>query len=78
MQLNLPKNSPQAVISDILLAIELYMAPCIYSAMVAARDQATGPRGTGHWGGFKEWNMKNNEDEISTDSITAVMAIYQL
>ncbi|CAL1143612.1 unnamed protein product [Cladocopium goreaui] len=30
----------QAVISDILLAIELYMAPCIYSAMVAARDQA--------------------------------------
>lgn len=29
----------QAVISDILLAIEVYMVPCIYSAMVAARDE---------------------------------------
>ncbi|CAK9084925.1 unnamed protein product [Durusdinium trenchii] len=30
----------QAVISDILLAIEMYMLPCIYSAMVVARDEA--------------------------------------
>ena len=29
----------QEVISDILLAIEVYMAPCIYAAMVAARDE---------------------------------------
>lgn len=35
-----PLDLRQAVISDILLAIELYMGPCIYSAMVAARDEA--------------------------------------
>lgn len=33
-------GSPKAVISDILLAIEMYMLPCIYSAMVVARDEA--------------------------------------
>ncbi len=36
----------QAVISDILLAIEVYMVPCIYSAMVAARDEV---RTNGWW-----------------------------
>ncbi|CAJ1401743.1 unnamed protein product [Effrenium voratum] len=30
----------QAVLSDILLAIEMYLIPCVYSAIVASRDEA--------------------------------------